>query len=287
MAEISVIDRLFGSSSTARANHNRTIVTWEDVIATTMPNIMLGFALITSSFVQAALFGLTAYHALVVLNLSWIIGFSTSYAYFVNVAMSRGGQPFRLLIVCHIVHLSFMGLFGQWVISHNSWRWPLELDEGCASSTVFDLFGHDIFFVNSRFQHFWGCTYWIVILPLINTAFVSLICMVVLFFTIIPNIFAYTITGRWSPRTVDAVVSFAPGVIPLTIIIFLNEKMIASNTVVQGENVWSFGQVSALFIALPPVARVVVQIVQTCHRAYYVSHFPSMPIFLPLIYLSC
>jgi hypothetical protein len=272
-AEDILIDEL--NSSSATANHVPTAVVWEDILEVVTPNVILGCALIISSLVQARTFGLTVYHALIVLNLSWIITFSVTLSIFKsnNDGKAKSSPGFKRMGCFYIVHLSFYASFALWMFTTIK-----DFDHtgtDCTSSTIFYLFGHHVLADNPHFRVFWLVIYSILVIPLINLIFVAVVFLVITVVGAVPMIpvmLVVSIIVRRQLRAVNTPRSLetigmmsvpASAVFPIIIVIILTEKMITSNTVGPGENDWTFGQSLALFIAVPPAWGVIKQLKKT------------------------
>jgi hypothetical protein len=115
--------------------------------------LMTGCAIIISAFIQARTIGLSVYHAMIVLNLSWMNNTYFSISGIFTVAMNQQGRchhetkrkGFRVVQYLGFIHLSLMASFGIWV-------W-LEIDKigdspECTPYLFMVIFGHNVSAIN-------------------------------------------------------------------------------------------------------------------------------------------
>lgn len=142
--------------------------------------LLTGASLILSGIIEAKTHGLTVYHSLLLLNLSWITVFTAMPSSFMLIFETMGGHEFHTfrkshhgywvravqLATLHTLHLSFTAGFGLWLFLNietfdNS-------KQSCTSTTVFDIFGHYPLVDGAEFRHFWVAVYWVAVIPVIN-----------------------------------------------------------------------------------------------------------------------
>jgi hypothetical protein len=160
----------------------------EELLQTIYVNLLLtACALLVSAFIQAATFGLGLYHALIVLNLSWIVNSSaliicvfpslarlqpvdTWWKWIEKIWPSRRNQLLGLLLVT--IHLCAMGALGIQIWATPAKYGPLGRDaayvSGCLSKTVFTVFGVDIPVTNKALRGISLTLYSITMIPLVN-----------------------------------------------------------------------------------------------------------------------
>jgi hypothetical protein len=217
------------------------------------------------------------YHALIVLNLSWMISFSVSPSIVISQndeSRDKKSQAAFLLIGWfHIFFLTLCAGFALWLfatINHFD-----KTGTDCTGSTVFYLFGDHILADSPHFRRFWLVIYSILIIPFINMIFTLVVFGVICIPAVIAAMPLTLIIAIVTRREVKAVfnnrvlemigmmsvpVAMAA---PLLLVIILTEKMILSNTVDVGEDNWTFGQTLALLIAVPPLFKVMKQVWKT------------------------
>ncbi|TDL21665.1 hypothetical protein BD410DRAFT_866666 [Rickenella mellea] len=251
-----------------RTQFYKTVVNWDNIKDVATPNILLGFAILVSSVIQAHVYGLTVYHGLILLNLHIIIGFSVS-PYFILSAndninpMNRLGQnPAHIrLAQLHVVHLSCAASFGLWLfvtINHFD-----HSDPDCTSSTFYYALGKNVSVNHSGFRDFWIVMYAFLVVPLVNLTFLLFMFFVisatsfvflVLVSVVVGVILALTlIKEKYLVMSGRLTVLFLAALTPGALMLFLTEAMIKVNHVAAGESQWTFGQTIALSIAILPL----------------------------------
>lgn len=237
---------------------------WDDIFDVVYPNLILGCALIISSVVQALTFSLTAYHALVILNLSWIVTFSAAPAFIISdndknrrIFGHLEHRTYRLMALCHVSHLTLSAAFGLWFFSSIT-----HFDKGgnnCIGSTLYNVLGGSVHADDPVFRRFWLAIYSIVVIPLVNflfVAFMFLLGVVVPLFAASPLLFivggcCYCL-GSFKLQMMGRLAVALMILFPPALMVVLTEKMIAANQVGTDEKLWTFGQTLALLVALPP-----------------------------------
>ncbi|TDL21624.1 hypothetical protein BD410DRAFT_898729 [Rickenella mellea] len=267
-----------------RTKFHKTVVNWENIKDIATPNIVLGFALLVSSVIQAHIYGLTVYHALILLNLHIIIGFSVS-PYFI-LSANDGGNPenkenlgglhpaHMRIAQLHVVHLSCAAGFGLWLfatIKHFD-----HSDPDCTSSTVYYALGKKVIVDHPGFRDFWIVMYSFLVVPVVNLIFLLFVYFIILLVSVgffLPIAFIVGVLGGCIGVKTQYMVMggrltfvFLAALTPGALILFLTEAMIKVNHVADGESQWTFGQTIALFIALWPLWNVYKQTRETVKR---------------------
>ena len=154
--------------------------------------LMTGCAIIISAFIQAKTIGLSAYHALIVLNLSWMnnsyLIISGIFAYpteglikrqklhtreteegktsnFLSRHETKKWKKSRISICLGLVHLLLMGSFGIWLWQDiDTFGVPLE----CTPYTFTVIFGYNVSAMNKSLRAVSLALYWITAIPIVN-----------------------------------------------------------------------------------------------------------------------
>ena len=242
-------------------------------------NILLtACALLISAFVQAATFGLTVYHALIVLNLSWINNAGVVAWSYIDFLDDEDGKENRKIwarlpipfsnglpstLAC--AHLSAMAGLGIWV-------WAKVATFGdqpeCTPETWTILFGHDIPVTNKPLYIASMVVYCIIALPGINLVLLVtlLMLMLVLVYVLLSlTVFLKKMVRGWNPSSFARRLAFigAPllGVFIVLLFIVDTELMIRRNKglVKEGESHWTFGQSLAMLMVVLPLFEVTKQ----------------------------
>ena len=226
-------------------------------------------ALLISAFVQAATSQLSIYHALLVLDWSWML---TANALILSVLPTIDGQiedewqkwmrsslPSRKSQILHMLfvslHLSLMGAFGVYV-----WRDPARLQGpklmsgsspdaiGCLRDTRPYVFFARIRVSNPTFRKASVVWYSIVAIPILNIALFTFMTIIVVNFinAFIPRRFGFGRLYRitWIVQTV------------MNIVIAVNTELTIreSGYLLEGdESSWGFGQILAVVLILSPI----------------------------------
>ena len=238
-------------------------------LSTSSTNLFLtGCALLLSAFIQGATSGFSVYHALIVLNISWINSFSAILYiilgvidFFLSISFATwfgpgliqlwSGALFRL-IPLSILHLSGMGALGIWVWSKvNTFGDQPE----CTPATFLTIFGHDIAVTSASLRKGSITLYSIVALPFINLVIIILVGAVMV---ALLSLAYYTIRRSFDPwESFDRYILISGGLATALLeVIFIvdTELMISrsSTLVLPGESAWTFGQTLAMvMVALP------------------------------------
>lgn len=254
--------------------YTSTTVSWDDILEVIYPNLLLGCALIVSATVQARTFGLSIYHALIVLNLSWIIILSAAPTFMtidnyqpLSTDLDRlRHRTWGFMAIWYTLYLTLTAAFGLWffaTIAHFD-----RTDAECKPLTLYYALGKYVHADNPAFRHFWIAMYSLVVIPVSNYLFVGLVFALAfvasVFAAVVPTFLALTIFGGCTycfgstsvgVFEIEVLFNGIPAflvLIPSVIMVVVTEKMIAINTVGVDEKLWTFGQTLALMIALPP-----------------------------------
>jgi hypothetical protein len=240
-----------------------TKLTLEDVKAITSssyPVIILGVALILSSVIQATTIQLTAYHAVLILNLNWLVLFATngSYNFYHNnfyVGPRRPGANWAghsvvvNLMWSLVGHLSLMSIFGI-VFWATLSRFDRQTSD-CTATTVQTILFCD--YPLSSCRRGWLVIYSLMALPLFNwwLFHISIIPL-----ALVPVIIIGVIRGQIDDDdyTLPIGCTFIMILLKVTFIVD-TELTIAHNHVLRGENLWTLGQTLGLFLVLPTLAK--------------------------------
>jgi hypothetical protein len=243
---------------------------YRDIILTkTSTNLLLtGCALLVSSFIQAKTIGFSVYHALIVLNLSWVN--NSSAVLYATIAVlefledhlrktrEEKFNHFSVMLLS-VFHLSGMGAFGIWV-------WAKILTFGnqpeCTPITFLTVFGYDITATSTSLRKGSIGLYSIATIPFLNffVVFLAGLFIDILFalaFAVLSSFGSFWSRDsrrRW-------MVGSGVVVIALLEVLFIvdTELMISrSSTLVKdGESQWSFGQTLAMVMVILPLLETV------------------------------
>lgn len=237
---------------------------WTDIFGVVYPNLILGCALIISSVVQALTFSLTVYHALIILNLSWIVTFSAAPAFIISdndkkrrIVGQLDNHTYQLMALCHVGHLTLSAAFGLWFFS--SVAHFDKSGNGCTSSTLYYALWENVHADNPTFRRFWLAIYSIVVIPAVNFLFVALtffLAFVAAVCAALPLVLTmsccYSCLSDLKFQLIGQFVAALMILFPPALMVALTEKMISINKVGTDEKLWTFGQTFALLVALPP-----------------------------------
>ena len=264
--------------SLAMTKYTPTAVIWEDIFDIIYPNLLLGCALIVSSVVQARTFGLTIYHGLIILNLSWVIIFSTAPAlvisendqrlFDVKDRLKNPNRSWRLMSAWLILHLTMTAAFGLWFFGTIA-SFDRTTAE-CKPLTLYYALGKRIHADDPGFRRFWLVIYSFTALPIINFCFLVLVfiiagvlsCVVVTIPALLITVILACCSQCFSCISMESLI-FKADVLgnalpalavlgPWVLLVAVTEKAIVINTVGPDERLWTFGQTLAMMIALAP-----------------------------------
>jgi hypothetical protein len=240
-----------------------------------------GIAIVISGIIQHNTYGLTVYHALILLGLSWLTAFTAISPYITVLAAHFGSDEDKLssklrrrlvvLTSLHCAHLTISASFGIWVFS-NIQDFDTTGKPSCTPSTVWYIFSHRYLVIEPLFRRIALALYCLTVLPVWNLALI--IGCVYIFGDLVTRPF-YLIIACVSGigRSYDACENvFKPddnytreveglralknnaGVLAISLFVVVSiEKTIRANTVGPGEEQWTLGQTLALSISLIPV----------------------------------
>lgn len=258
-----------------------------------VPNQVTGVVLLVAAVIQAKVYNLSLYHALIVINLSWLshltaLGLTltsnlmTSPTDFIF-GWKRGPSQFTPYLICSL-HLTATAAFSIWVFSNLDTFGDLSGD-GCNSGIHYWVFGHQVSATADGFRRAGLVISGVAICPLINlsleTAFfgivnfvfqlpslclfivlVAILCLALFSFVTccIPTErrgrFIDSFRGLPSHYLVRRVYGQAmPYIFVIIIFVIATEELIVINRdlVSEGEGEWTFGQTLAMFVLLPVV----------------------------------
>ncbi|KAJ3536398.1 hypothetical protein NMY22_g6050 [Coprinellus aureogranulatus] len=239
---------------------------------------LAGCALLVCTIVQGSTFGITVHHALIVLNLNWIVGFSALLYVFIwtyNLVIGRVGRRRRrewlhssapdvdfghrgdaALFLLSAVHLSGTGAVGVWL-----WKTISKFGDQpkCTPATLYTLFGRSVHVVGQGSKGLRRASlavYWTMAIPIANVLILILISWIVIAFLGL----LYTALGKLPYKTPvwQTYILFSGiSLIALLDILFIvdTELMISSSAAIvkEGEGQWSFGQTLALVALIVPL----------------------------------
>jgi hypothetical protein len=235
-------------------------------------------ALLISAFVQAATFGLTVYHTLIVLNLSWINSAGAvawSYIDFLDGGDGKENRkiwarlpfPFSngLPSTLACAHLSAMAGLGIWVWSKVA---TFGDQPECTPETLMILFGHDIPVTNKPLYIALIVVYSITAIPGINLILlVTLVILVLTLVLLVLTVLLMKIVRGWHPSSFARRLGYIGGPLLgalLDLLFVINtELMIRSNKglVKEAESQWTFGQTLAMLMVVLPLVEVTKQVI--------------------------
>ncbi|RXW13204.1 hypothetical protein EST38_g12650 [Candolleomyces aberdarensis] len=224
-----------------------------------------GCALLICTAVQGTTFGLSLHHALIVLNLNWIIAFSgllyvLIFAYN-HVKGQFGGRRFgpgkiepatMWLAVVSGTHLCGMGAVGIWVwVKSKTFGGQPE----CNSLTSLRIFGKKLNALDPTLRKASIAVYAIATVPVVNLLVVLLFALIIIGFV---WLFYWAVHGHFqcfSPPWRGFVLSGAIAVVLAldTAFIVSTELMISRGCVKVGEGQWTYGQTLALVGLIIPL----------------------------------
>ncbi|KZT59661.1 hypothetical protein CALCODRAFT_515942 [Calocera cornea HHB12733] len=255
----------------------------DEVRETWLPVQVTGAALLISAIIQVKLYGLDLYHALIVINLSWInnitaFGLAITDMVLENPAdfFSRRNKAILPYVMCSL-HLTATAAFGLWVFSNiNNFGGNTE----CNSDIHYWVFGHQVSTTAPGFRTTGLVISGLAICPIINLALELCFEMVLSFAFLLPTVYFYAMVTfvrrlpsnsgmsmmvgrsglgrlatdllfRNSARRVYILAT--PYAFMVIIFIIATEELIVVNSalVQEGENDWTFGQTLAMFVILP------------------------------------
>lgn len=239
--------------------------------------MILGNALLISTVVQAVKYEMTFYHALIVLNLSWLnnVAASASLWFVYHHAISLVDNPAKGFYytmrkhpgyLLYLIHFCATGAIGLWV-----WRQPTTFGSQteCVPTIFYWFFGHNVPVTSPSFRGFWLGVYVMTLIPFLGlvVVFLALACILLAWILIALIILVLTAIvckpiqlwpiNRMGVSEVHPVLKFyyllfflAPDIL----LIISTEKFIALNSVEEEESHWTFGQTVALLVTIIPAS---------------------------------
>ena len=148
--------------------------------------LFTGMALLISAIIQQHAYGLSVFHALIVLNLCWItvVGAIAPFYFLAtlpdtNWMLSPTGVTTKIAryVWALIAQLIFMGGFGLWLISN---IWTFDTTPGaCTPSMVYYILGHLVHVTDRPFRRAMLALYSILSIPLVNAVIPMLLFFLV------------------------------------------------------------------------------------------------------------
>ncbi|KAF8310939.1 hypothetical protein DL93DRAFT_2157486 [Clavulina sp. PMI_390] len=241
-------------------------------------SVLTSMALIISAIIQHSLYGLSIFHALLVLNLCWIAFIGGWLAVMPRLngnntwkaSMEKRIDQLELALIA-MVYL--MAGFGLWVM-HN----PIKFDtspDSCTNSTIFWVLGTHVKVTSAPFRVVLLVIYSLLFvpipefsLPLATMVFALVYVPVKYLMVIIAGVMRWygtpsSITDRFpdsNEDSKDVMIAFTITFLGVMFIV-TTEMTIRANTVGSDENTWSLGQTLAVFVALLPMASIIHQMV--------------------------
>ncbi|KZT59663.1 hypothetical protein CALCODRAFT_182395 [Calocera cornea HHB12733] len=255
-----------------------------------------GAALLISAFIQVKLYGLDLYHALIVINLSWIshmtaLGLALTELFLadpVDFFFGWGQKSLKQLlpyILCSL-HLTATAAFGLWVFSNID---DFGGNAGCNSDIHYWVFGHQVSATNPHFRKAGLVISGLAICPNINLQLEILFSGLVGFLLSLPGLIIHIVVVIilvvilllvtklcLSQAQKDKLTKFLgdlgihnpmrrvygqamPYALMIMLFIIATEELIVVNRelVSDGENDWTFGQTLAMFVLLPVILDVI------------------------------
>ncbi|KAF8310270.1 hypothetical protein DL93DRAFT_1659846 [Clavulina sp. PMI_390] len=227
--------------------------------------LLTGLALLVSAIIQRRAYTLDIMHALIVLNLCWVIIIGSLMPFSIILPANPGtfvlhGKYFNFLIVAS-VDIVVMSAFGIWMMSN-----PARFDNspnGCAADTVFVILGQHLEDTNHGFRYSLITLYTIFSIPGFNLLLLNWSFSI---FFGIPSVFiTFLLTkGRQlRPRLPMEYIDFIQVWTMVFVtggIIISTEQTIQANNISGGENQWGLGQTFAALVALVPCGGVIQQL---------------------------
>ncbi|KAF8310941.1 hypothetical protein DL93DRAFT_2083863 [Clavulina sp. PMI_390] len=235
-------------------------------------SLLTGMALVISAIIQHNVYGLSIFHALIVLNLGWIAIMGSILAIGPGLENRRLLQRrYDILMTVLWFKLSLMAGFGLWVM-HN----PAGYDRSpnsCTNSTVFWVLGKHCSVTSGPFRAILLTIYSLLLIPEFN-ATVALVGFILIAAPIL-YLLDFTaellkkyhapvsITDLFPPKNEvsEEVAGTTLFLLVDSMFILTTEMTIRVNAVGSDENTWGLGQTLAVFVSLIPASSVIHQMV--------------------------
>ncbi|KZO96200.1 hypothetical protein CALVIDRAFT_527629 [Calocera viscosa TUFC12733] len=263
----------------------------EEVRQTWLPVQVMGAALLVSAIIQVKLYGMDLYHALIVINLSWInnmtaLGLALTDMFLANPVDFFFGwkkHPKQLIpyVMCSL-HLTATGAFGLWVFSNID---DFGGNPGCNSDIHYWVFGHQVSATAPGFRKAGLIISGLAICPMVNLQLELLFDVIVGFVFLWPGVLLHIIVVLILAVILTLVTKLCipmnrrgglinffenlpihsparrvysnamPYAFMIMLFIIATEELIVINRglVQEGEDDWTFGQTLAMFVLLPVV----------------------------------
>ena len=257
--------------------------------------LMTGCAIIISAIIQAKTIGLSAYHAMIVLNLSWMNNSYLTISWVFRVGESDLEEIIasslsrrkpkkkisRFPIGLGLAHLSLMAGFGIWL-----WQ---NIDTfgdrpQCTPYIFTVIFGQNVSAMNTSLRAGSLALYWITAIPIVNLLAISLVVVVVVLFvlglTALINrqaLFHVGLLISWN--LLQGRIFYLQFVLLLDVLFAVDTELMIhrSRPLVQpGESQWTFGQTLAVIVTIIPLLEAR-KCIKWWRRSKYVSHFQGAP----------
>lgn len=270
-------------------DHAGRPVTLLDVVRAGTLTLLTGMALVMSALIQARTIGLTVYHTLIILHLSWITVFTAVVPYAITImqdphsqakslreALLGHGRQWKTVAVyldcmffAFSIHISFMAAFGLLLFS--TIKSFDHSEDPCTESTIIYVFGLYPHPYDRAYRELWRAVYIIAVVPILNVYAVMLALLPLLAVFIVIG----KVASRWAgtekyqqpthanskpgaqSQALGAYAVILTALVMNVCLIMTLEKSIRANRVSPGEGDWSLGQTFALVVAILPLVDVI------------------------------
>ena len=249
------------------------------VLTATSQNLFItGSSLILCAAIQTALHDLSVYHAVIVLNLSWIISLSAFMHIVIallnsflaladsenvvqGVVEGEVDEPEASSANAYVVPMSILHLFGMGAFGIGFWatidRFGKPDESKCMDAMISTVFGVDVHVLNNSLRWSSVGLYSLVVVPCLN--FVLLAGTLV-----IGTLLVARILRQFENRNSFVLIGGIMVIFLLEVVFVVDTELLVSRSsklVDKKEWDWSFGQTLAIISLLPPV-------IETVHAAY-------------------
>lgn len=237
---------------------HQAIRTWERASKTITPALLTGMALIVSAIIQQHKYGLSVFHAMIVLNLCWIT-IATACGFFfvapdstlITVSAVKHDLTVLKIFLLTILQCELLGGFGIWVFS--TIHTFDSSSHSCTPSTVVWIFGHHIPVTSIPFRRLMLALYWTTSIPGYGQFILFLSALICAIPFVALRILHETVRGGSLIRALrigsdfNTIISYNA---VIAILILMTEMTIRSNHVTSEEQQWGLGQTCALMVTL-------------------------------------
>ncbi|RXW11454.1 hypothetical protein EST38_g14401 [Candolleomyces aberdarensis] len=278
-AFFNIICTIIFSRDTSTSDFEHTILT-----TTSLSLFLIGCALLLGTILQGSTLGLTPHHALITLNLSWIVGlgallhvfiwtYNVIAAFFdvsVKPKLSSSGDD-ETPSGKSLLYLPTLHLCGTGVVGISVWKVTkmFEDQQECTPLTGLTVFGKDVGVLNATLRRAPLAIYWMAALPLVNLLIVFLAALAVIgLMTCVYPVIRCLLFKSLSWRTF----SFFGGILVIVLLqisFIVDTEMMISRPealVKEVEETWTFGHTLALAVLMVPLVGMV-KIVFGAHRS--------------------